>query len=124
VLRSGTTSPSSSAEPTPVGLDATAHGAAPVYAVVFTSRLSADSEGYEATSERMVELCARQPGFVSVESVRDADGRGITVCLWESLDAIAAWRDHAQHAEARSEGARRWYEEWDVMICEVLDRPS
>lgn len=94
-----------------------------MYAVVFTSRLSADADGYDEASDRMVELCACQPGFVSVDSVRGADGRGITVCLWESLEAIAAWRADAEHAAARREGIERWYEEYDLLVCEVLDRP-
>lgn len=91
--------------------------------MVFTSRLSEDHGGYDATSARMVELCRSQPGFVSVDSVRGADGRGITVCLWESLEAIAAWRAHAEHAEAQREGIERWYADYDLMVCEVLDAP-
>ena len=94
-----------------------------MYAVVFTSVLSEDHDGYDVASERMVELCRDQPGFVSVDSVRGADGRGITVCRWESLEAIAAWRAHAEHAEAQRQGAERWYAQYDLMVCEVLDAP-
>ena len=39
----------------------------PYYAVVFTSiRSPADRDGYDATSERMLQLAREQPGFLGV----------------------------------------------------------
>ena len=58
----------------------------PYYAVVFSSQRNADDDaGYGQAAARMVELAARQPGFLGVESSRDADGFGHTV------DMNAAW---------------------------------
>ncbi len=93
-----------------------------MYAVIFTSQLSDHSQDYEDAADRMVELCRIQPGFVSVESVRGTDGRGITVCMWESLEDIAAWRHHEEHAEVQRTGRQRWYAEYDITVCEVMDR--
>lgn len=65
----------------------------PYYAVIFTSqRTGSDDVSYGEMAARMVELAAQQPGFLGVESVRDADGVGITVSYWESLDAIRNWK--------------------------------
>lgn len=91
-----------------------------MYAVIFTSTLSAQADGYQEAAERMVERCSRQPGFIRMESVRDATGRGITVCLWESLEAIAAWREDEEHAEVRQAGRERWYDSFQVLVCEVV----
>ncbi|KFN51362.1 antibiotic biosynthesis monooxygenase family protein [Arenimonas composti] len=94
--------------------------APPYYAVIFTSRRTADdAEGYAATADRMVELAAQQPGFLGVESVRDADGLGITVSYWESEDAIAAWRRHAEHTAARDDGRARWYAGFELRVARV-----
>src|SRR5437764_332849 len=64
----------------------------PYYAVVFTTlRTPDDPDGYAETAARMEELAARQPGYLGVESVRGADGVGITVSYWASLEAVRAW---------------------------------
>ncbi len=92
----------------------------PYYAVVFTSvRTDADGEGYAATAERMVELASSQPGFLGIESARGADGVGITVSYWESLDAIRNWRQHAEHREAQAGGRAKWYRRFALRVCRV-----
>ena len=74
----------------------------PCYAVLFTSIRNADDpEGYAATAERMCELASQQPGYLGVESARGADGVGITVSYWESLEAIRAWGEVAEHRLAQ-----------------------
>src|SRR6516162_6993034 len=92
----------------------------PYYAVVFTSqRTPADPAGYEKMAERMVELAARQPGFLGVESTRGPDGVGITVSYWQSLEAISAWREHAEHRVAQAQGRSRWYSAYRLRVCRV-----
>ncbi len=89
---------------------------APCWAVTFESQLSSDSADYEAASRRIAELAARQPGFLGMDSRREDDGRGVTICYWASRQAIEAWRDHPQHLAAKEQGRRRWYSDWSVRI--------
>ena len=89
---------------------------APCWAVTFSSSLSEDRSGYAEAAERMFALAAGQPGFLHMESHRDADDRGVTICYWASMEAIEAWRDHPEHLAAKAEGRARWYKEWDVRI--------
>ncbi|MDQ3288209.1 MAG: antibiotic biosynthesis monooxygenase [Pseudomonadota bacterium] len=92
----------------------------PYYAVIFSSRRNADDDaGYAAASERMIELAARQPGFLGVESSRDGAGFGITVSYWVDEQAIAAWRDQPDHARTRAAGRRNWYDHYEVRIAKV-----
>ncbi|CAF1863822.1 hypothetical protein NRS6185_00437 [Bacillus subtilis] len=79
----------------------------PYYAVIFSSVKSENDTGYGETAERMVSLAADQPGFLGVESVREADGRGITVSYWDSMDAINHWRHHTEHQAAKEKGKRK-----------------
>lgn len=69
--------------------------------------------------DRMVELAAQQPGFLGVESVRGADGVGITVSYWSSLEAIAAWKANAEHRVAQTSGRKKWYEQFETRIARV-----
>jgi heme-degrading monooxygenase HmoA len=91
----------------------------PYYAVVFTSQRT-DGEGdYGAMAEKMFALASQQPGFLGAESVRDANGVGITVSYWESLDAIRNWKRNEEHLVAQAKGRKVWYQEYRLRICKV-----
>lgn len=91
----------------------------PYYCVVFASRRTDVDGGYEAMAGYMVERAALQPGYLGVESVRDAEGNGITVSYWESLEAIAAWKADAHHRAAKEQGKAVWYERYELRIARV-----
>ncbi len=91
----------------------------PYYAVIFASRRRGGDHGYGATAERMAELAAQQPGYLGMESSRDADGFGITVSYWRSEDDIRAWRRNAEHALAREQGRTTWYEHYELRVAKV-----
>jgi heme-degrading monooxygenase HmoA len=92
----------------------------PYYAVIFSSvRTEADTEGYAAMAERMVELARQQPGFLGLETARGDDGRGITVSYWESEEAIRHWRDDAEHRLAQAGGRERWYARFALRVARV-----
>lgn len=91
----------------------------PYYAVIFTSLHTEDEDGYAQTASEMLQLAAAQPGFIGVESVRDANGLGITVSYWQSTAAISDWKHHADHIAAQNAGRQRWYRAYAVRICKV-----
>ncbi|KMY31819.1 JEMB protein [Lysinibacillus xylanilyticus] len=91
------------------------------YAVIFTSKRTVeDGEGYAKMAEVMDELAQKQPGFIRVESARNADGKGITVSYWESLEAIQVWRENSKHLVAQQFGKEKWYMQYNVEICQVI----
>ena len=92
----------------------------PYYAVIFSSRRrEGEDDSYAATANRMLELAADQQGFLGAESARGSDGFGITVSYWESTEAIAAWRAHAEHRLAQENGKTAWYEHYEVRVARV-----
>lgn len=94
--------------------------APPYYAVIFSSLRTANgADDYAHMAERMVELAQHQPGYLGAESTRGADGFGITVSYWTSMDAIAHWRAHAEHRVAQETGKAQWYEHYEVRIALV-----
>ena len=58
-------------------------------------------------------------GYLGMESVRGDDGVGITVCYWESREAIEAWGLDPEHQEAQREGLARWYDHITLRIGRV-----
>lgn len=91
----------------------------PYYAVIFSSRRSEGEHGYGAMAERMLQLAAQQPGFLGVESVRDASGFGITVSYWATEEAISAWKANMEHQAAQRGGKQLWYANYELRIARV-----
>ena len=60
-----------------------------------------EREEYDKTSEKMVALAQKMPGFLGVESVRDETGFGITSVYWKDKISIKAWRNHSEHKKAK-----------------------
>ncbi len=89
----------------------------PYYAVIFTSERTAGDNGYNAMSDKMLELAMQQPGYLGYESARE--GLGITVSYWESLEAIRNWKQQADHQEAQQMGRAQWYQHYKIRICKV-----
>ncbi len=87
------------------------------YAVIFTSLLSEDTDGYQAMAQQMEALAKQQPGYLGFESARD--GLGIAVSYWESLDAIQQWKQNLDHLQAQNLGRERWYQWYKTRICKV-----
>ena len=91
----------------------------PYYSVIFSSQRTAGENGYGQMADRMVELASAQPGYLGIESVRGADGFGITVSYWASLESISNWRAHAEHRIAQESGQALWYEHYELRIARV-----
>ncbi len=91
-----------------------------VYAVVFSSQRTREhAEEYERTATAMEELAKKQPGFCGIESARGADGFGITVSYWDSLEAIHAWKAKAEHRAAQERGKKAFYERYEIRVASV-----
>ena len=93
--------------------------APPYYAVIFTSRRTEGDHGYDAMAQRMAELGSRYDGFLGLESVRGADGTGITVSYWRDEAAILAWKRDTEHQQAQCGGRGTWYEAYEVRIARI-----
>jgi len=90
------------------------------FAVIFSSqRTKTHGDEYASAAEAMVELAREQPGFLGFESARSADGFGISVSYWESLEAIRHWKDEARHRGVQALGKSSFYERYEVRVCNV-----
>ena len=89
----------------------------PYVAVIFTSIRREADDGYAAMSAEMAELAAQQPGYLGVESARDAIG--ITVSYWRDERAAQAWNSVTAHLVAQHLGRAQWYETYRVRVAVV-----
>ena len=91
----------------------------PYHAVIFSSRRRGPDAGYSEMAARMEERAATQPGFLGIESARDAEGFGITVSYWADEAALIAWKEESQHLLAQRLGRTRWYEHYTLRVAVV-----
>jgi heme-degrading monooxygenase HmoA len=89
----------------------------PYVAVIFTSTRTEGDRGYAAMVEAMETLAADQPGFLGLESARDAVG--ITVSYWKDPEAARAWKQVAAHLVAQRRGREVWYADYRVRVATV-----
>lgn len=90
----------------------------PYTAVIFTSVRTDGDLGYARAAAAMDALAREQPGFLGVESARDA--LGITVSYWVDEAAARAWKQVAQHLVMQAAGRERWYEDYRVRVATVV----
>lgn len=92
----------------------------PYYAVIFTSKRTAtDDRGYGAMAQRMADLGGRYDGFLGMDSVRGADGVGLTESYWRDEAALLAWKRDTEHEKAQRGGREAWYERYEVRVARV-----
>ena len=91
----------------------------PYYAVIFTAQQSDTVQGYGEMADKISTLAAEQPGYIGMETTRDAGGLGITVSYWQDEEAVKAWKAVAQHALAQKLGKERWYTHYRLRVAKV-----
>ena len=75
---------------------------------VFRSRLMPGvRDDYVSLVDRMVELAATMPGYISHKGFFADDGERVTIVEFESEEAQRAWRMHAGTPRRAAQGARR-----------------
>ena len=89
-------------------------------AVIFVAqRTGDDAAGYYTAAAQMDALAATQPGYIGIDSVRGADGFGITVSYWRDDAAAKAWRDNTEHSAIRDAGRDRWYAHYSLHVAAI-----
>jgi heme-degrading monooxygenase HmoA len=87
---------------------------------VFRSRLLAGvRDDYVTLVDRMTELAAAMPGYISHKGFFADDGERVTIVEFESEEAQRAWRMHPEHREAQRKGREDYYTSYSLKICEL-----
>ncbi len=97
---------------------------------VFRSRLMPGlTDNYVALVDRMVELAATMPGYISHKGYFADDGERCTIVEFESEETQRAWRMHPEHRDAQRMGRDTYYAAYSLQICELkreskFERPA
>lgn len=83
----------------------------------FKGREGADEGELERTFDRMREVVATIPGFISYKSYEAEDGEELEVARFESEEALQTWRSFPEHVEAQQPGRDEFIDEYCVQVC-------
>jgi heme-degrading monooxygenase HmoA len=88
---------------------------------VFRSRLMPGvREEYIALVDRMVELAATMPGYISHNGIFAEDGERVTVVEFEHEEGMRAWRTNPEHRAAQKKAREIYYSEYSIQVCNVV----
>ena len=96
------------------------------------ARDDVDYDAFGKVSARMMELVTQMPGFHWIEWYASADDPGtqLALALFESREAVKAWREHPEHREAQNRGKGEFFERYRIQIADLArqyghpDEPS
>lgn len=87
---------------------------------LFRSRLDpAQAEAYAAMSKTMKALVDRMPGLIAYKTFEAKDGERVTIVEFADEESHNAWRDLPAHRKAMQLGKEKFYEEYNVQVCEL-----
>ena len=88
---------------------------------VFRSRIMPGlQDEYVALVERMREIVAKMPGYISHKGFWAEDGERVTIVEFESEEAQRDWRMHPEHLAAQRLGREKFYATYDIQVCNVM----
>ena len=87
-----------------------------LYTVV--PRGEAQRDAHEEMTRKMQDLAEATSGFLGAEFYARPDGGSFGVFRFEDEQALAAWRDHPDHAETHRRGVEEVYATYQVEICQ------
>jgi heme-degrading monooxygenase HmoA len=88
---------------------------------VFRSRLRPGlQDEYVALVERMNQIAKTIPGYIAHKGFWADDGERVTIVEFEHEEGQRAWRTHPEHIEAQKLGRTKYYEMYDIKVCNVV----
>jgi heme-degrading monooxygenase HmoA len=90
--------------------------------IVFRAKVRADADlaPLPQMGARMYELASAMPGFISYKDFTAGDGETVSIVEFESLETLAAWRDHPEHKEVQRFGREHVFSEYRIQVCEPV----
>ena len=84
---------------------------------VFRSRLRGENDSvFQALAGEMLAIAESIPGFLSHKVFEAGDGERCTLVEFETEEALAVWREQADHRRAQRLGRERFYAEYSLQI--------
>jgi heme-degrading monooxygenase HmoA len=69
-------------------------------------RAGIDTDEYQKTAQRMMDLVTSMPGFISFKGCTTDDSETFAMATFETEEALEAWHNHPEHRATQRAGIR------------------
>ena len=94
-----------------------------MYVVIFEvyPHVSQKNRYFELAAQLRKTL-VQQPGFLQIERFQSLidEGKILSLSCWESEEAIAGWRNHAEHMVMQKEGKATVFDSYRLRVAQVV----
>ena len=94
-----------------------------MYLIIFEVYPHDDQKNrYFELAAQLRETLQQQPDFIYVERFQSLvdEGKILSLSCWETDEAIANWRHHAEHMVVYAEGKRSVFKSYRLKVAEVI----
>lgn len=90
---------------------------------IFRNRLRSENiKAYHEWAKRISQLASEMPGHIAHKTFEAEDGERVTIVEFSDEESQQAWANHAVHVEAKKLGRSDFYEDYEILICDVKRR--
>jgi len=90
-----------------------------MFAVIFKARIAEVDDEYSRMAERMKKLAFEKYGCLDFVSATEGKEE-IAISYWDTERQIRDWKNDPEHRLAQIRGREKWYESFDIEICEII----
>ena len=94
-----------------------------MYIVIFKATISELDEEYSQLAKALHDLAFSSYGCLKFDSFMEGD-REVAISYWPSLRHISDWKNDPLHQHAQQRGKAKWYRDYSVEICKLVDPES
>ena len=91
-----------------------------MYVVIFKANVALFDEAYSQLAQQLRERAFAKYGCLGFDSANEG-GMEIALSYWPSLQHIRNWKNDPLHVHAQQKGREKWYSDFSVEICELVD---
>lgn len=92
-----------------------------MYAVIFRATVAALDDEYSRMAEQLKELAFEKYGCLDFVSVTGGNEE-IAISYWDTEQQIHDWKNDPVHRLAQVKGRDKWYQSFNIEICEVISK--
>lgn len=89
-----------------------------MFVVIFKAKIKRLDDEYSKLAERMRQLALSEFGCLEFSAITEGS-QEIALSYWPDENKIRDWKKASEHLIAQELGKEKWYESYDVQICEI-----
>ena len=88
------------------------------------AREDIDLDDFKLVEGKMLDIGTKMEGFIEIKEYVSEDGENLMLVAFDTRENMIKWRDHPSHKKTQQRGRDKYFNTYDVKICEVMHHYS